>query len=366
MLHEALSPEMIGSALTNGATATYERPEGALLAMAAKPNLLHEARFQICLGGDPVPSPRTPVCILPQLEAMRTVQSMGIEPPNLYVFQSPLWQLYETKVDPRGVLLDEEEIFAGSAVAAELVFRFVERFYPDLLSRVKFAWLPYNEGALHLIGQWSGAVADKMPPAIKALAKKSGGSLVYALRHGLSYGVLAESEGLVIGTGGITERPFQEVVKIIAETYGENFSPILLQTYAGFGAAYYSRTGEPTLLDIAASGRYMLREPLKAVETHGEGEGRIRSRYSPLGSEVSQEMSSLQEKTDGRYLPFLAEFARGLVDDPRSQFTRSIATFLGSPERSYEEGVEEWMNYSFEFCQKSLGWPSDEEANSYD
>ena len=171
MLAETLSQEIIRSTLTNGATVNYERPQGVLLAMA-EPDLLREARFQICLGGDPIPSPRTPVCVVHQLEAMRTVQSMGIEPPDLYVFQSPLWQLYETKVDARGVPLAEEDIFAGSAVAAELIFRFVERFYPSLLSKVKFSWLPYNEGALQLIRTWSGDVGAKLPTRNRTTGKK--------------------------------------------------------------------------------------------------------------------------------------------------------------------------------------------------
>ena len=166
----------------------------------------------------------------------------------------------------------------------------------------------------------------------------------------------------MIGTGGSTELPFQEVARIIAETCGQNTSPLLLQTYKDFGAPYYARSGEPTLFDIAASGKYTLGEPLKTIETRGEGEPRTRSLYSTLGSVVIQEMSLLQKKTDELYLPFLAEFARGVEKDPQLQFIRSIATLTGISERPYGEALEEWMNYSFEFCQKFLGWPSDEEA----
>ncbi|MBI3576684.1 hypothetical protein HY086_01440 [Candidatus Gottesmanbacteria bacterium] len=361
MTQETLPPEMIHSALTDGATVTYEIPQGALRTMAAQPDLLRGARFQICMGGDPIPSPRTPVCVVYQLEAMQTLEGMGIEPPSLYVFQSPLWQLHENGSDARGGRLVEEEIFAGSAVAGELVFRFVERFYPDLLSKVKFAWLPYNNGALRLIRQWSGEVSAKMPREIAQLARKSGGSFVYALRHGLSYGALAQGEGLVIGTGGSTEVPFQKVAEIISEQCAKISSPLALLSYRHFGASYYSRLGEPTLVQVGESQRYEIRMPLRREEILNEGEPRITCTYSQMGSAVRDEMGILQEKTDRRYLPFLTEFARGLVEDPQLQFTKSIAALMKASAQQYEETVNEWMDYSFEFCQKFLGWPRDME-----
>ncbi len=73
-------------------------------------------------------------------------------------------------------------------------------------------------------------------------------------------------------------------------------------------------------------------------------------------------MSALKEKTGGLYLPFLAEFARGVVGDPQLQCIRSIAALTGTSERPYEEAVKEWMASSFEFYQQSLGWLSDEDA----
>lgn len=359
------SPEWIVTVLTNGGEVTFERTAEDLKGIAER-EALGQVQYQVCLGGDPIVSPRTPTCILPQLQSMKAIQAQGVEPPGLLILQSTQWQLHETKKDSRGEPLIKEEIYAGSALSLALMKSFIDSFFPELTNKVSFAWLPYNQKAIERIDEWAYQLGDKFPEEIRVLAEQKSKSaenqLRYAARHILSYGVL--SSKTVIGTGGVTEKPFQEVARLGVEAIKPEGPPLVLLVYPTFGASYYWRKGEPKLSwsdTLRSYTYYRLSPPL--VETDPEwsmAEKWPKREPTSLGEQVGREFHYLQQATAGQYMSFLADFGEREImkAKPEKQLIQAIKLMTGWSHAGYEQMLAAWLRESEVICQENIGWPT--------